>query len=122
MATQSIEDILLNLRISVKEQGDIVKKMKADKIDAITIKGAVQELKRRKAELEAKEIELTSDGVKFDRDIFDDACKRRFLFGPSFNIYGGIAGLYDYGPVGCTLKNNILNIWRDRFIHEEDML
>ena len=122
MATQSIEDILLNLRISVKEQGDLVKKMKADKIDAITIKGAVQELKRRKAELEAKEIELTSDGVKFDRDIFDDACKRRFLFGPSFNIYGGIAGLYDYGPVGCTLKNNILNIWRERFIHEEDML
>ena len=30
--------------------------------------------------------------------------------------------MYDYGPIGCGLKNNMLSLWRDHFIQEEDML
>lgn len=37
-------------------------------------------------------------------------------------LYGGVAGLYDYGPVGCTIKTNIEQYWREHFIIEEDML
>lgn len=37
-------------------------------------------------------------------------------------MYGGIAGLYDYGPVGCTIKTNIESYWREHFIIEEDLL
>jgi glycyl-tRNA synthetase len=33
-----------------------------------------------------------------------------------------VAGLFDYGPMGCKLKNNILQHWRNHFILEEDML
>ena len=39
-------------------------------------------------------------------------CKRRGFIWPSFEIYGGVAGMYDYGPLGCTLRNNIVDTWR----------
>jgi glycyl-tRNA synthetase len=40
----------------------------------------------------------------------------------SFEIYGGVGGLYDYGPPGCSLQDNIIDIWKKHFILEEDML
>lgn len=34
----------------------------------------------------------------------------------------GVSGLYDFGPVGCALKNNIIQTWRQHFIQEEQIL
>lgn len=48
--------------------------------------------------------------------------KRRFFYGLAFDIYGGTAGLYDLGPMGCALQSNILQEWRQHFILEEAML
>ena len=59
---------------------------------------------------------------KFDRALFEDLLKRRFYVTPSFQIYGGIAGLYDYGPPGCAVLNNMIQVWRSFFIIEESML
>ena len=42
--------------------------------------------------------------------------KRRGFIYPSFEIYGGVAGFYDYGPLGAQLKNNIENLWRHYFV------
>ena len=39
-------------------------------------------------------------------------CKRRGFLYPSFEIYGGVAGMYDYGPLGTALKNNMIEIWQ----------
>ncbi len=39
-------------------------------------------------------------------------CKRRGFIWPSFELYGGVAGMYDYGPLGCALRNNIVEVWR----------
>jgi len=39
-------------------------------------------------------------------------CKRRGFIWPAYEIYGGIAGLYDYGPLGTAMKNNIISTWR----------
>ena len=39
-------------------------------------------------------------------------CKRRGFIWPSFELYGGVAGMYDYGPLGCSLRNNIVDVWR----------
>jgi glycyl-tRNA synthetase len=39
-------------------------------------------------------------------------CKRRGFIWPAYEIYGGIAGLYDYGPLGTAMKNNIIDVWR----------
>lgn len=56
------------------------------------------------------------------RGEIEDMLKHRFFYKPSFDIYGGISGLYDYGPPGCALKREVEEIWRQHFILEEDML
>ncbi|MBI4399306.1 glycine--tRNA ligase, partial [Candidatus Micrarchaeota archaeon] len=51
-------------------------------------------------------------------EVMEIALKRGFLI-PSNEIYGHIAGFYDYGTVGCALKRRIENLWRDMFIKKE---
>ncbi|MGQ9587536.1 MAG: glycine--tRNA ligase [Thermoplasmata archaeon] len=46
-------------------------------------------------------------------------CKRRGFLWPAYDIYGGVAGLYDYGPLGAALKNNIESCWRDLYVLRE---
>ncbi len=53
--------------------------------------------------------------------IFELALKRSFFF-PSNEPYGGIAGFYDYGPVGVLIKHKIENLWREMFIKNEGFL
>ena len=49
-------------------------------------------------------------------------CKRRGFIYPGSEIYGGLAGTYDYGPLGVALKNNIKNLWWKKFVDgREDM-
>lgn len=52
----------------------------------------------------------------------EDLLKRRFFVRPSFEIYEGVSGLYDYGPPGCSVKRALETAWRRHFVHEEDML
>ncbi|KAI3891027.1 hypothetical protein MKW98_007332 [Papaver atlanticum] len=48
---------------------------------------------------------------------------KNLFYMPSFKIYdSGVSGLYDYGPPGCALKSNVLALWRQHFILEENML
>ncbi|CAE6369124.1 unnamed protein product [Rhizoctonia solani] len=58
----------------------------------------------------------------FDKAQLDTLLTSRFFFAPAFEIYGGVAGLYDYGPPGSALQANILDVWRKHFIIEENML
>ena len=64
----------------------------------------------------------TLKGQPFDRQVLDSMLRRRMFYTPSFEIYGGTAGLYDYGPPGCALQANIFDAWRKHFVLEEDML
>lgn len=50
-----------------------------------------------------------------------ELAKRRGLFLPSFEIYGGASGFYDYGPVGALIKNNIEEAWRKKFVLKEEL-
>jgi glycyl-tRNA synthetase (class II) len=43
-------------------------------------------------------------------------CKRRGFVFPGSEIYGGLANSWDYGPLGVELRNNIKNLWWDRFV------
>jgi len=47
-------------------------------------------------------------------------CKRRGFIYQSNDIYGGIKGLYDYGPMGVELKNNLKTAWWKSMIYERD--
>ncbi|MCL2156947.1 MAG: glycine--tRNA ligase [Methanobrevibacter sp.] len=44
--------------------------------------------------------------------------KRGFLW-PSYEIYSGVSGFTDYGPLGAILKNNIMQLWRKQYIAGE---
>jgi glycyl-tRNA synthetase len=47
-------------------------------------------------------------------------CKRRGFIFQSSDIYGGLQGLYDYGPLGVELKNNLKAAWWKSMVHERD--
>lgn len=65
---------------------------------------------------------MTKTGQPLDRGALDSLLRRRMFYTPAFEIYGGVSGLYDYGPPGCALQANIIDIWRKHFVLEEDML
>ena len=44
-------------------------------------------------------------------EIISSLCKRRGFIFPSSEIYGGINGFWDYGPLGSELKRNIRDAW-----------
>ncbi|CAI5444208.1 unnamed protein product [Caenorhabditis angaria] len=122
MATPEIEIQLAPLRAAVKESGDLVRDLKAKGAPKIDVDRAVVELKARKKLLEETEIALAPKEASFDRLKLEDLLKRRFFYDQSFAIYGGVTGLYDFGPMGCALKANMLQEWRKHFILEEGML
>src|ERR1035437_1609294 len=59
-------------------------------------------------------------------DLFDKVvslAKRRGFAYPSSEIYGGLANTWDFGPMGTLLKNNIRDLWWQKFVLDrEDMV
>ncbi|MBI1856690.1 glycine--tRNA ligase [Candidatus Saccharibacteria bacterium] len=47
-------------------------------------------------------------------------CKRRGFIYQGSEIYGGLAGTWDYGPLGVALKRNIMNLWWKMFVEDRD--
>jgi len=57
------------------------------------------------------------------KDIYEQVmtlAKRRGFIYPSYEIYGGVAGFYDYGPLGATLKNNVEQAWRKKYLLQDN--
>ena len=57
---------------------------------------------------------------KYDRVI--ELARRRGFFWPSYEIYGGVGGLLDFGPLGVAVKRKIENRWRQFFLNKHDFL
>ena len=47
------------------------------------------------------------------------AKRRGFIFQGS-EVYGGISGFYDYGPLGVALKRNVVNLWWKTFVEDAE--
>jgi glycyl-tRNA synthetase len=47
-------------------------------------------------------------------------CKRRGFIYQSSELYGGLQGIYDYGPLGVEIKNNLKQAWWSSIVHERD--
>ena len=77
--------------------------------------------KKKNAKVEMTDA-TTLKGQALDRPTLDSLLRRRLFYTPSFEIYNGVAGLFDYGPPGCALQANIIEVWRKHFVLEEDML
>jgi glycyl-tRNA synthetase len=52
----------------------------------------------------------TKTGEPFDRTALEQLLRRRFFYTGSFEIYGGVAGLFDYGPPLCALQANFTDL------------
>ncbi len=47
-------------------------------------------------------------------------CKRRGFIYPGSEVYGGLSGTWDYGPLGVALKRNIMQLWWKMFVDDAD--
>lgn len=47
-------------------------------------------------------------------------CKRRGFIFPGSDVYGGLSGTWDYGPLGVALKRNIMQLWWKVFVDDAD--
>jgi glycyl-tRNA synthetase len=59
---------------------------------------------------------------KVAKESLDNTLTRRMFVVPSFEIYNGVAGLFDFGPPGTAFKDNLLSFWKRHFVYEEGML
>lgn len=113
------------LRATVTRQGALVRELKQSGAAADAVKAAVDQLKTLKAQLD---VEVAKQGPeldglsKADKKALDDLLIRKMFVVPSFEIYGGIGGFYDFGPPACALKANLLRAWRRHFVFEDKLL
>ena len=97
------QDELDALNAQVTKQGSAVRQLKKDGAEPDLIAEAVQMLQ----DLKIKAATLQQAHAKedsFDRKAFDDLVLRKMFVIPSFEIHGGVKGLFDLGPPACALK------------------
>jgi len=115
----------------LEAQKELVRKLKTEKAPKDEIDAAVAKLKELKvaagdAAPAAKgkgkgKAEEKPDPEREHRTKLEEMLRRRFWIAPAYQLYGGVAGLYDFGPAGCALKANLINLWKQHFILEEGM-
>lgn len=72
--------------------------------------------------MSVEDIKKARSAVELNRENLESVLRGRFFYSPAFDLYGGVSGLYDYGPPGCAFQANVVDQWRKHFILEEDML
>jgi glycyl-tRNA synthetase len=97
------KDKLDALNAQVTKQGSTVRQLKKDGASADSIAEAVTALQKLKIEAESLHKEYSKEET-FNRKAFDDLILRKMFVVPSFEIHGGVKGLYDLGPPACALK------------------
>jgi glycyl-tRNA synthetase len=119
MATteESLRKSLTEKLSAVELQADTVRTLKSSSAPKPDIDAAVQALNALKLEKSTIEKSLRSllsgsDSREAFRQSLGNTLERRLFYIPSFKIYSGVAGLYDYGPPGCAVKSNVLSRWR----------
>jgi glycyl-tRNA synthetase len=103
---EQLQDDMDMLNAKITKQGSHVRQMKKDGAadgigEAVTL---LQNLKLEASQLQDK---LQSGKESFNRKSFDDLILRKMFVVPSFEIHGGVKGLYDLGPSSCALKVSV---------------
>ena len=104
-----LRDELDGLNAALTKQGALVRTLKKEGGTADAIAAAVNQLQTLKIEASEKSASLAaattiSAAGAFQRRAFDDLVLRKMFVVPSFEIHGGVKGLYDLGPPACALK------------------
>ena len=61
-----------------------------------------------------------SEGQRLER--LTSILRRRGVILPSFEIYGGVSGLIDYGPVGARIKRKVINSWINHWMEKGNVV
>ncbi|GAX27307.1 glycyl-tRNA synthetase [Fistulifera solaris] len=118
---QELQDRLDALNAQITKQGSHVRQLKKDGI-ADAIGEAVEQLQALKLEAATLQNKLQAGETQFNRKSFDDLILRKMFVIPSFEIHGGVKGLFDLGPPACALKAAMIDMWRKHFVLAENML
>jgi hypothetical protein len=104
MDQQQLRDELDALNAQVTAQGATVRTLKKEGAAAEKIAEAVEMLQQLKLQAAEKMKIVQADQPQFNRKAFDDLVLRKMFVVPSFEIHGGVKGLFDLGPPSCALK------------------
>ncbi|XP_011036186.1 PREDICTED: glycine--tRNA ligase 1, mitochondrial [Populus euphratica] len=127
----SLRRALVEKQSSIESQGNAVRELKASDAVKADVDEAIEKLNALKLEKSSIEKQLqaavsgnpdSSVNKEAFRQAVVNTLERKLFYIPSFKIYRGVAGLYDYGPPGCAVKSNVLSFWRQHFVLEENML
>eukprot|EP00250_Pteridium_aquilinum_P018358 c24049_g2_i1 orf=180-2255(+) len=127
---ESLRLAIVEKQADIDKQGGLVRALKASKASQTEIEAAIAGLQALKLDFENASQELAAlsssgngnaNSEAFRKEV-NNTLERRLFIKPSFQIYGGVAGLYDYGPPGCAVKANVLAFWRQHFVLKEGML
>ena len=117
----SLQDEIDALSAQITKQGGEVRTLKKGSADADAVGEAVkvlQQLKIGHKELVDK-MEAVSGGKDvFNRQVFDELILRKMFVVPSFEIHGGVKGLFDLGPPACSLKVSCAALRRVELVME----
>lgn len=119
---QSLQEKKMVLNEKIEEIKVLKAQQPQDKDAVKNLATIVNKLKEEVNQLTKEWLRADPDKLHIDREEFNDLMTRRFFVIQSFEIYGSVAGLYDYGPPACAIKANLLNLWRQHFILNENML
>lgn len=106
-----MQDELDALNAKITKQGSQVRQLKKDGA-ADDIADAVKQLQALKIQASSLSDVLEKDEPTFNRKVFDDTILRKMFIIPSFEIHGGVKGLFDLGPPACALKVRFLDGYR----------
>jgi len=123
MSATADDEYSLQAKITVKQS--LIRQMKKDSVGPADIAREVEELTALRAHLTAMTaVQDANECITgtLNRKAFDELILRKMYVVPSFEIHNGPAGLFDYGPPACSLKANMLALWRQHFVLEESML
>jgi glycyl-tRNA synthetase len=114
-------DDVFALQAKITSLQSAIKQLKKDgktNADIVSESNKLNELRN----LLAEKMKAHDTAEAFNRKSFDELILRKMYVIPSFEIHNGPAGLFDYGPLACSLKANMLALWRRYFVLEENML
>lgn len=124
MMKLGLQEQLGACRASVACQGEKVRTLKRSGAGQTEVDVEVKLLTSLKSQLTEIERQVEQSRPLYTRcrTQLENLAKRRSFFFPAFEIYGGTAGLFDWGPPGCAVKSEVESLWRRHFVLYEDML
>jgi glycyl-tRNA synthetase len=102
--TSKLQDEIDLLNAQITKQGSTVRTLKKENGSTEQIDEAIKLLQQLKIQCETLQKQNTINIPIFNRKSFDDLILRKMFVIPSFEIHGGVKGLYDLGPPACSLK------------------